>query len=471
MSARRRTDTVKFAMATPMLLLLSLAGAPGATAQGDTVNSSSGGAFTTAESGREAYSQIAWDQVPEAQRSAVLSGRGLVRQTWVIAPSVDPGIAGLGPTYNRPACISCHAKNGRGAPPDSSEEPMRSMLVRLSVPGKDPHGGPKPDPVYGDQLNEFGVPGVPGEGEAFLRWQTRQDRLADGSSIELRKPAIAFRKLAFGQLSPRIMTSARVAPPIYGLGLLEAVPEADILAIAAEQKRAGRGVAGTPNRVWNVASGRTVLGRFGWKANQPSVRQQIAGALAGDMGITSVLFPTTNCPAVQRACGAVPKETGPELSGQALDEMTLYHFALAVPARRNADATQTLRGEQLFATAGCADCHRPTLKTGPFPALATIGEQTVHAYTDLLLHDMGPDLADGRPDYRANSRQWRTPPLWGIGLLPTVNDTASLLHDGRARSFVEAILWHGGEAKAARNRFARMSKEERDDLQAFLGSL
>jgi CxxC motif-containing protein (DUF1111 family) len=227
-----------------------------------------------------------------------------------------------------------------------------------------------------------------------------------------------------------------------------------------------------PNRVWDAASGRAVLGRFGWKANQPSVRQQIAGALAGDMGITSVLFPSPNCPSVQKVCAEVAAtESSPELSTAALDAMTLYHFALAVPARRNSEAPQVQRGEQLLAAAGCAECHRPSLNTGPFAAFPAIEGQTLHPYTDLLLHDMGPGLADARPDYRATGRQWRTPPLWGVGLLRTVNEHTNLLHDGRARNFVEAILWHGGEAKAARDRFARWSRSQREDLLAFLESL
>jgi len=434
-------------------------------------DSPAGGAYTTTETRREAYGQIAWAQVPQAQHDAVLSGRGLVRQLWVVSPSVDPSIAGLGPTYNRPSCISCHAKNGRGEPPASTDEPMRSMLVRLSIPGQDAHGGPKPDPAYGDQLNEFGVPGVPGEGEAFLLWETRRERLADGTEVELRKPSVHFRKLAFGPMPADLMTSVRVAPPIYGLGLLEAVPEADLLAIAAEQKREGRGVAGTPNRVWDAATQRIAIGRFGWKANQPNVRQQVAGALAGDMGITSVLFPQPNCPTVQTACRAWDADRHPEISSAALDEMALYHYALAVPARRNAQAPAVLRGQRLFDASGCASCHRPTLKTGAFPALPTIAGQTVHAYTDLLLHDMGPGLADGRPDYLANGRQWRTPPLWGLGLLPVVNGHSSLLHDGRARNALEAVLWHDGEASAAREAVRAMPAADREALLAFLDSL
>ncbi|NMG65893.1 c-type cytochrome [Azoarcus indigens] len=442
-----------------------------ALAAGANLDKRPGGDFTTDDQGREAYTRIAWEQVPAAQREAIANGRGLVRQTWVISPSVDPSIAGLGPTYNRPSCLSCHARNGRGEPPASADEPMRSMLVRLSIPGLDTHGGPRPEPVYGEQLNEIGVPGVPGEGEAYLQWQTQVERLADGTEVELRRPTVAFRKLAFGPLHADTLSSPRVAPAIFGLGLLEAVPEADILAIAEEQRREGRGVAGMPNRVWDVAQGRTVLGRFGWKANQPDLRQQVAGALAGDMGITSALFPEPNCPPAQSACAAWGADRHPELSAEALQDMTLYHYALMVPARRRTEAPEVQRGEQLFAAAGCASCHRPALRTGPFPPFPALAGQTIRPYTDLLLHDMGDGLADGRPDYLASGRQWRTPPLWGLGLLPVASEHGTLLHDGRARSPLEAILWHGGEASASREAVRAMAKAEREALLAFLASL
>ncbi|MDR3087101.1 MAG: hypothetical protein LBU45_04035, partial [Azoarcus sp.] len=220
---------------------------------------------------REAFHQIDWARVPENLREKVLSGRSLTRQTWVISPSLEPHVAGLGPTYNRPSCLSCHPGNGRGQAPASTTDAMHGMLVRLSIPGKDVHGGPKPEPRYGDQLNEIGIPGVPGEGEAFLEWQTRAERLADGQEVELRWPKIGFRHLAFGPLHNAVMTSVRIAPPIFGLGLLEAVPEADIMALAKAQKAqtATTGIAGQPNRVWDAARKRAVLGRFGWKANQP----------------------------------------------------------------------------------------------------------------------------------------------------------------------------------------------------------
>ncbi|WP_026096873.1 di-heme oxidoredictase family protein, partial [Ideonella sp. B508-1] len=308
--------------------LLALTPAPGPGA---------GGLLTVAVADREAYSRIVWAAVPPEAQASVAQGRGLVRQTWVVSPSLDPGIAGLGPTYNRPACTACHARNGGAPPPDSPAEPMRSLLVRLSVPGQDAHGGPQPEPRYGDQLNEQGVPGVPGEGEAVLQWAPVPVTLADGTVITLRRPSLSFQHLAFGPMAEEVLTSVRVAPPMFGLGLLEAVPEADILALAEAQRRAGQGVAGQPNRVWDAVAGRAVLGRFGWKANQPSVRQQVAGALAGDMGITTPVFPTPNCPPVQTACAAWSADRHPELTNGPLDAITLYLQALGLPARREAN--------------------------------------------------------------------------------------------------------------------------------------
>ncbi|MDR2260958.1 MAG: c-type cytochrome [Azoarcus sp.] len=424
---------------------------------------------------RDAFTHIPWNKIPPDLWDKVRNGRSLTRQVWVISPSLEPRIAGLGPTYNRPSCLSCHPGNGRGEAPAAASAAMHSMLVRLSIPGVDAHGGPKPEPRYGDQLNEFGIPGgVPGEGEAFIEWQMRKERLADGEEIVLRWPKIGFRKLAFGPLADGYLTSVRVAPPIFGLGLLEAVPEADILALARAQQAAGDGIAGQPNHVWDAGKKRETLGRFGWKANQPTTRQQIAGALSGDMGITSDIQPEPNCPPVQTACAAIRAKTGekhPEISTADLDDMTLYHYALAVPAPRGRDDAVVVRGRALFAAAGCAACHQPELKTGPFPAFPALANQTLHPYTDLLLHDMGPELADGRPDYRANGRQWRTPPLWGIGLLDAVNGHYGLLHDGRARNLLEAILWHGGEGEKAREAVRKMSAEEREALLAFLKTL
>lgn len=402
------------------------------------------------------------------ERTHFTRGRTLFLQDWVIAPSADVTVDGLGPLYNRLACASCHAKNGRGGAPEGPEQRMQSMLVRLSVPGRDPHGGPKPHPAYGDQLNEEGVPGVPGEGRARIHWQVSKVKLADGESVELRRPRVEFAELAYGPLKG-VLFSPRVAPHVAGLGLLESIPAATLDNLARQAKPDG--VRGSTNRVWDKQAGTTVTGRFGLKSNAPTLRQQIAGAFVGDMGITSPLFPTENCTPAQTACQKAPSGGQPELTMEQLDDIEFYLAHLAAPARRNVDDPQVRRGEAVFAQSGCGVCHLPALAGGEHPKFARLSRQTVAAYTDLLVHDMGKDLADRRPDYGANGRQWRTPPLWGIGALTAINEATGFLHDGRARTLEEAILWHGGEASTARSRYAKASKEERSALIAFLRSL
>ncbi|WP_448208345.1 di-heme oxidoreductase family protein [Azospirillum sp. sgz302134] len=400
---------------------------------------------------------------------AQAGGRALVQNGF----GGEGGFHGLGPTYNRLSCAACHVKNGRGEPPQGPEDPLRAMLVRLSVPGTDDHGGPKPHPAYGDQLNDNAIPGVPAEGRAFFAWRDRSEHLEDGTPVTLRAPELRFANLAFGPLGDDVMTSPRVGPPVFGLGLLEAVPEADILALAAAQAAEGV-VAGQPNRVWDRRAGAPALGRFGLKANQPTVRQQIAGAFVGDLGITTSLYPAPNCPEAQAACAAaVVAQEGPqpELSDALFETIHLYTLALQPPERRNADDPAVRRGEALFTDAGCARCHVPALATAEHPILPGLGGRTIHPYTDLLLHDLGEGLADGRPDYQATGRQWRTAPLWGLGLVPLIADAPSYLHDGRARTPLEAVLWHGGEAASSAAAVRALSTTDREALLAFLASL
>lgn len=423
---------------------------------------------TTDDATREAYAQPI-PSLPESDRAEFFKGRSLVRQVWVIPPSENREIAGLGPLYNRFSCIACHAGNGRGFAPSTAQEPMRTMLVRLSIPGTDEHGGPKPDPAYGGQLNENGVPGVPGEGRAEVRYTEHAIQLKGGEQVMLRKPDITFVDLAYGDFPPDILTSPRVAPPLYGLGLLQAVPEADIVALADAPKP--KGIKGKVNRVWDAEQQKTVLGRFGWKANVPSLRQQIAGAYVGDMGITSPLFPDENCTAKQEACRHSPSAGNPELSKAQLDASEFYHFALAAPRQRNTGDKQVKRGSVLFKQAQCSACHVPQLKTGEFAPLPALSHQTIHPYTDLLLHDMGEALADHRPDYLATGREWRTPPLWGIALAQKVEPRAGFLHDGRARTLLEAVLWHGGEGTEAARMVENMAADDRNALLRFLESL
>lgn len=424
-----------------------------------------------ANASREAYALGApfMAGASEADQMHAAEGRSLFRQSWVVYPSADRSIAGLGPVYNQLSCIACHVKNGRGNAPNGPAESLRGMLVRLSLPGTDAHGGPRPHPAYGDQLNDKAIPGVPAEGRVAVSYTERREVLAGGESVMLRTPRLAFRDLAFGPLGADVMTSARVGSPVFGLGLLEAVDASTIAALAAQRKPDG--VHGHPNRVWDVAHQRFAMGRFGLKANQPTLRQQIASAFVGDLGITSVMFPQKNCTPVQTACRQAPTDGQPDLPAERLDAVTFYLRTLAVPARRDVDTPQVRRGERLFEKTGCVACHVPTLRTGDFPALPALSRQEIHPYTDLLLHDMGNELADGRPDFSAGPREWRTPPLWGIGLTRHVNPDATYLHDGRARDLQEAILWHGGEARRARERYRALTPEERADLLRFLSSL
>jgi CxxC motif-containing protein (DUF1111 family) len=396
-------------------------------------------------------------------------GRKGFAQHWVVAPSIL-GLWGRGPTSNAEACIDCHENGGRGRPPRDATEPMLSMLVRLSIPGADAHGGPNPHAVYGDQLQNEGILGrVPSEGDARVSWNAQNVRMADGEIVQLRAPVLKFQNLNFGPLGAEVMTSMRVAPALVGVGLLDAVAEDSIRALAADQPR--KGLRGSVNIVWDLINNREALGRFGYKANQPSVEQQIFLAYHADLGVTSRWFPEENCTEVQLECLAEPPGGHPELPQEFIDPVLFYARALAVPARRNLDDPQVQHGELLFHIAGCDGCHAPTLETGGYAAVPALSHQTIHPYTDLLLHDMGEGLADGRPDFRAGGRDWRTTPLWGLGLSRTVNGNDSLLHDGRARNPTEAILWHGGEAQASREQFRAMPTPDREALLAFLRSL
>jgi CxxC motif-containing protein (DUF1111 family) len=416
---------------------------------------------------REAFSHPVAG-MSDAQREQFFRGRSLFQHSWIVAPSADKEFVGLGPLYNRLACASCHQKDGRGHAPDIPQARMQSMLVRLSVPGIGPHGAPKPHPAYGGQLNEEGVPGVPGEGRAKIDWRESSVTLADGTTVALREPHLEIDELAYGSLDGAL-TSMRVAPPVFGLGLLETVPVAALEHRAREKKPDG--VTGRVNRVWDEQRRATVTGRFGLKANAPNVRQQIAGAFVGDLGITSPIFPDENCTPIEAACRHAPSGGHPELSGKQLDDIEFYVSHLAPPARREVADSHVKNGEAQFMASGCAVCHQPSLPTGKHAKYPLLSHKSIAPYTDLLIHDMGENLADHRPDYRAGGRDWRTPPLWGIGLVASVNETANFLHDGRARNFEEAILWHGGEGRVARDRYAKLEKAGREDLIRFLQSL
>jgi CxxC motif-containing protein (DUF1111 family) len=429
----------------------------------------SGGDGTVFDSSRNAFSLPARN-LREEHRSSFFVGNSFFNQNWVVAPASVAARDGLGPLFNARSCSGCHFKDGRGRPPEPGE-PLDTMLLRISVPGVDVHGAPMPEPVYGDQIQGQSIPGVPREADVFVSYDEVAGAFSDNEAFSLRKPSYRIAHLGYGPISQPLLISPRVSPAIIGLGLLEAVPEATLHRLADPDDGDGDGISGHVNMVWDYVTSRTAVGRFGWKAEQPSVLQQTAAAFVGDIGITSPLFGAENHTAGEHAAAQQPSRSGPELGDKIFHAVGLYARSLAVPAARTGDDPQALAGRQLFAIARCAACHIAELETGPYPEMPELAYQTIHAFTDLLLHDMGDGLADDRPVFTATGREWRTPPLWGLGLIAKVNGHTFLLHDGRARNVAEAILWHGGEATASKQRFLTMSAQDRLALIAFLNSL
>ncbi|MBO3275011.1 di-heme oxidoreductase family protein [Pseudomonas schmalbachii] len=438
----------------------------------------SGGATTVKRNDRFAFSLPSANLLP-GQRLDFSVGDSFFTAPWVIAPSTTTARDGLGPLYNASACQSCHIKDGRGHPPEPDASNAVSMLVRLSIPaGPDDAAtlerlGVVPEPVYGGQLQDVGIPGVAPEGKVRMDYEAVPVTFKDGTVVELRKPILRITRLGYGPMHPDTMFSARVAPPVIGLGLLEAIPEADILTNADPDDRNGDGIRGRPNRVWDESLQQTVLGRFGWKAGQPNVAQQNAHAFASDMGLTSGQLGADDCTAAQSDCRTAANGGKPEVSERIFEQVAFYTRNLAVPIRRNVSDPRVLAGRELFKDAGCTACHIPKFITGKGNAVLgpEVSDQVIRPYTDLLLHDMGDGLADNRPEFLAGGRDWRTPPLWGIGLTHIVNEHTQFLHDGRARNLLEAVLWHGGEAEASKQRVLAFDADERRALLAFLNSL
>src|SRR6218665_24730 len=404
------------------------------------------------------------------EQSAFGVGNSFFRQSWVSAPASTTARDGLGPFYNSVACANCHFNYSRGRPPAFDGETARGLLLRLSVDGFHANGSSFSDPVYGGQLQDNAILGQIIKGRYNILNQDMTETLADGTVIVLKKPTYNFVGLGYGPLAAGVKVSPRIANQIIGLGLLEAVPEATILSHADAGDSNGDGISGRPNYVYDIQSNSQKLGRFGWKGNQPNVRQQVAAAFSGDMGITSVLFPDENCPPGVD-CASIPNGGSPEISDDNLNRVVLYSLSLSVPMRRNHDKQEVLRGKKTFETIGCAACHTPKMQTGNDYFITAFRNQTIRPYTDMLLHDMGPDLADNAPDFLATGSEWKTPALWGLGLIQTVNGHTKLMHDGRANNITEAILWHGGEAQTAKNKFKQLSTKEREELLLFLNSL
>ncbi|MBS1615702.1 MAG: thiol oxidoreductase [Bacteroidetes bacterium] len=384
-------------------------------------------------------------------------------QSFVAAPA--PLHGGLGPIFNNVSCISCHHNDGKGIP--TAGFANSSLLFRLSENGHDEFGGPMGLPGYGGQLQDQAVQGTLPEGKVSINYTEQRVQYPDGSSASLRVPTYTLTQ-AYAPMAAGFALSPRMAPPVFGLGLLELIPEQTLLSMADPNDVDGDGISGKVNYVWDAEHQRTAIGRFGLKANMPSILTQVAGAYNQDMGITNKIFP------VESSFGQ-PQAPTPsahtDLADTLLQAVAFYVKTLAVPARRDTRDPEVMHGQQLFAQIECGRCHQPTLQTGIDVRFPWLSNQRIHPYTDLLLHDMGSGLADNRPDFLANGNEWRTAPLWGIGLFEKVNGTPYYLHDGRARSLEEAILWHGGEAQHSKELFMQLSRSDRDAVLRFLKSL
>lgn len=412
-------------------------------------------------------------------------GNGLFRKLWVSSPSSTLASDGLGPLYNARSCQRCHIKDGRGHPPEGSDDNAISMVLRVSVPGKPEDAVPeiegylatRPEPTYGRQMQDFSLAGHVAEYRLQIDYKEIKVPLSGGEVAYLRQPTYTAADLGYGPLHPDAMLSPRVAPQMIGLGLLEAIPAADIMALADPDDADGDGISGRPNVVWSVEFDQPMLGRFGLKAGMPTVKEQSAGAFAGDIGISSPLFPAAwgECTQAQSDCRDAPHgdadDRGFEIDDEGLDLVTFYSRNLGVPARRDVDDPDVLRGKEVFYATGCTSCHQPSFVTHRLQNQPEQSFQLVWPYTDMLLHDMGPGLADNRPEALATGYEWRTAPLWGIGLTEQVSGHSYFLHDGRARSLLEAILWHGGEAQSQRDAVVDMPAKDRAALIRFLGSL
>lgn len=414
-------------------------------------------------------------------------GNAVFRKLWVSSPASTKSSDGLGPLFNARSCQRCHLKDGRGHPPSANwpGDNAISMLLKLSIPPRtnaerkalaDGRILAVPEPTYGHQLQDAAVQGHAAEGRMHISYGERHVKLAGDEVVSLRVPTYRITDLGYGPLHPETMISPRIAPPMIGLGLLEAISAADILAGADPEDKNGDGVSGKTSNVWSAAENKLVLGRFGWKAAKGSVPEQTAAAFLGDMGLSSTLHPEPygECSIRQARCREAPHGADvdqAEVPAELMRLVVFYSRNLAVPRRSDIDKPDVIRGRSLFREIGCAACHTPSFITGQSEVSPHLSNQRIWPYSDLLLHDMGDGLADGRPEGSASGSEWRTPPLWGIGLTEAVSGHTFFLHDGRARNLKEAILWHGGEAKRARDRFAKLDKADRERLIAFLNSL
>ncbi len=456
-----------------LIFLLVLSAAPAFAGEAPPLDPSeefAGGEGSTSDFSMQAFSHPASGTRGELRREFSV-GNSFFNTVWVTSPSSTTLRDGLGPVFNAVSCSSCHFKDGRGRGlPDTDGRVDVSLLFRLRQ--KLGEREVIPHPSYGGQFQPNSILGVTGEGEVHVSYQRIAVSYSDGTLTELLKPVYQFIKLNFGPMLDTI-ASPRVAPQMIGLGLVEAIEEKDILSKEDPLDLDGDGISGRANRVFSVEHQAPRLGRFGWKAGKPSLLEQNAAAFNGDIGITSSLFPVEDCTSAQPDCQR--EQTQDDIDRVRLQQVTTYTQLLAVPVRRDFTNPRVIAGRATFHEINCTSCHTPSYVTSSNAPHEVLKNQRVYPYSDFLLHDMGDDLADDVEDFAnedlATTREWRTPPLWGNGLVPTVNGHSRYLHDGRARSLEEAILWHGGEGQKSKAAFTNLSKTERENLILFLESL
>lgn len=431
----------------------------------------SGGDTTVFEENNKAFSRpLANIQSKTLRHHSI--GNSFFNQNWIEAPASATARDGLGPLFNARSCSACHPHDGKGSPHTRGINRL-GMVTRISIPGSGPHGEPLGDPNYGTQLADFALPSIQPEATIRLRFQEKQV-VINGRPFVLHEPELKLRDLVYGPLSEAVTFSHRLAPAVHGMGLINELSDETILSFADPDDRDGDGISGRPNLVWDRERGEKRIGRFGWKASQPTLKQQIADAFVNDIGITSSLFPDEAIPSGQEArLGEMEKSSGgsPEVPDQIVDRVTTYLATIAPPARRGLDQPSVKRGKEVFHQIQCAACHIPEMKTRGDASLPELADQTIRPFSDFLLHDMGPGLADGRPDFEASGSEWRTPPLWGIGLQHIVSRHSFYLHDGRARNVIEAILWHDGEGRKSRDLFVALPQKDKEAIFDFLNSL
>jgi len=447
-----------------------------------------GGATSVLIKGKKSFLQPA-KNLSFAKKLDFKIGESIFAKFWVFSPSSTQASDGLGPLHNARSCMGCHIRGGRGHVPQANwpADNAISMLMRLSIPAQNQEQRQQlasgrlafiTEPNYGSQLQDFALQGMDAEGRISIKYTEQAVTLRSGRVIQLRAPSYSITGLNYGPLHPDTMFSVRVANPMIGLGLLEAIDQQDILSLVDADDQNADGISGRANLVWQVASQSLALGRFGWKAGSPNLVQQNSAAFATDMGLSTLLFKQAyqgDCTVHQQVCLQAPDGRSShladvEVAPQMDQALALFTRNIAVPIRTNVASRSVLAGKQLFYQSGCTGCHQPAFTTSSDAPLEQ-ASQLIWPYSDLLLHDMGEGLADNRPEFQASGREWRTAPLWGIGATKAVSGKTEFLHDGRARSLLEAILWHGGEAQKSRDAVVNMSDEEHNKLILFLESL